>query len=66
MKVSVRTTKKFLNGSLKDMVITTVFEVANEESARRTIKDCPKGRIIGGGWFGPKAEVLEIDYIVEA
>lgn len=64
-KVYVRTTKRFLEGSLKGMVRSDVLEVPNEEVAKRMVKNCPKGRVIGGGYFGPKAEVLANDYVVE-
>jgi hypothetical protein len=64
-KIYVRTTKKILTGSLKDMVVSNVIEVPNEEVAQRMVGDCPKGSEIGGGWLGPKAVVLAHDYVVE-
>ena len=65
MKVYVRITKKFVSGSLVGMIRSDVLEVANEEVAQRMVKDCPKGSTVGGGWLGPKAEVLAHDYVVE-
>jgi hypothetical protein len=58
-KVYVRTTKRFLEGSLKGMVRSDVLEVPNEEVAKRMVKDCPKGRVIGGGYFGKRSSSLE-------
>lgn len=64
-KIYVRTTKKILTGSLKDMIVSNVIEVPNEEVAQRMVRDCPKGSEIGGGWLGPRAQVLATDYVVE-
>lgn len=63
--VYVRMTKKIIEGSLKGMVITNVLEAANEECAKRDVENCPKGSIMGGGWTGPRYEVLAHDYVIE-
>ena len=58
-------TKRFLSGSVKGMVYSDVYEVANEQIAKNTVKDNPKDFIIGGGNLGPAAVILESSYIVE-
>jgi hypothetical protein len=47
------------------LIVSNTIEVPNEEVAQRMLKNCPEGSEIGGGWLGPKTQVVTHDYTVE-